>query len=113
MSGNSGETSSSYHSVHGGSRPSVTLPSRKSSSSVGVWASRPGSSGKRGIDEQPAPDGPDGVPDEQRHEQASVESLVNRTLILAHQGLRKPRREDLGIEMLSTDGRQLEPTCAR
>jgi hypothetical protein len=31
-----------------------------------------GSSGKRGIDEQAAPDGPDGVPDEQWHEQPRI-----------------------------------------
>src|SRR5829696_2549827 len=37
------------HSVHGGSRPSVTLPRRKSSSSVGaagVWRARAGSAAK-------------------------------------------------------------------
>ena len=68
------------------SRPSVTLPHRKSRSSVaaaGVWRAR---AGRAGIDEQAAPDGPDGVPDQQRHEQACVAPRAARIGRIHHPG---------------------------
>jgi hypothetical protein len=90
-SGNSGATSSSHHSVHGGSRPSVTLRRRNPA----ARSARLPCGGLEALL---------GVPGSIRE---SRESNSDTPV-----GLRKPRREDLGIEVLSTDWRQLGPTCA-
>jgi hypothetical protein len=58
-------------SVHGGA--ALRSPCRAGSPAArSARLASGGSSGKRGIDEQAAPDGPDGMGDEQRQEQARV-----------------------------------------